>query len=113
MTAIPFVRQYPSGRLGFQEVERPQSIEAKAMAFLNAGGTYFSFLTPEGKAQITAVIGDSGKPVAQELSENGPELLEAIDRLIEESAKHTPIAPVEIQRPALRLIKSPAFGHLV
>lgn len=90
---IPFIRKYPNGRRGLQEIARDPAIESLAAEFIDHAGRYLCEIMPEGKSHLMAIIdkADGCVKVADELVDNGPELLEAVDRLITESVKHIPI----------------------
>lgn len=105
--AIPFIRKFPSGRRGLQEVLRDPQIELKAAEFIDHAGRYLIEVLPDGKVHLMAIIdlAEGCKLVAEETAPNGPELLEATDRLIIESNKHIPIPLYRAEKPALTLVR--------
>jgi len=96
---IPFIRQNPNGKRSLQQIDRSPDIETKAAEFIDHAGRYLVEIVPaEGdnpgtKVHLMAIIdkAEGCVKVAEELVENGPELLKAVDRLVAESVKHIPI----------------------
>jgi len=102
---IPFIRVFPSGEKRLQTLERPQDIYLKACKFIAHGGRYLvSILIKPNNVEVEAeviaampmneVLDDNGvvrqeqhvREVASEkCPHDGPELLAAIDRIIEKS----------------------------
>lgn len=85
---LPFVRQYPNGRRCLAEVTPLPEAERLGQAFIANGGAYVCEILPGGKARIAAcmLIDDKQVDVAEEVCENGPELMAAVDRLVRASA---------------------------
>ncbi|MDE2104682.1 MAG: hypothetical protein KGL39_46025 [Patescibacteria group bacterium] len=90
--AVPFIRGFPNGRRSLQEVLRSPDIQLKANEFIAHNGRYLIHITKDDRVDLIAIIDVDGeaKDVAQESTVNGPELLEAVDRLVLESVKHIP-----------------------
>lgn len=88
--SVPFIRGYPSKRCGVQSVERPLDIELMSKNFIDAGGLFFCEVLKDGKVNLFAVVmkGEEPVEVESELSENGPELLEAVDGLVRRAITH-------------------------
>lgn len=90
---IPFIRMNPSGQRSLQQISRSIPIEEKAAEFIDAAGRYLTEIRTDGKVHLMAIIDKAGgcKEVAHETCDNGPDLPEAVDRLVKESVKHIPI----------------------
>ena len=85
---IPFIRVFPNGRNGLTEITRSADIEALAHRFIAHDGRYLIMIAEDGAVKLAAVVLVDGEPdgVAAESCGNGPELLEAVDRLVRASA---------------------------
>lgn len=90
---IPFIRGLPNGRRGLQEIARSAPIETKARKFIAHDGRFLVEIQPDERVKLMAIIDvDAGaKEVATEYSPNGPELLDAVDRLVEAAAEKIPL----------------------
>lgn len=91
--SIPFVRQYPSGRRGLQEVLRDPKIELHAAEFIDHAGRFLIEILPDGRAHLMAIIdlAQGCTRVAEETCANGPDLMDAVDRLVEAAYPRIPI----------------------
>lgn len=87
---IPFIRHFPDGHKSVQEIPRSPSVEKIARRFLATGGRYYSEVTDSGDVKLSAIKMRDGEPweVEREISDNGPELTQAVDRLVLASEKH-------------------------
>lgn len=89
--SIPFTQYLlPFGRQRAVTIKRSDYIEAIAQRFIDAGGYYEAEFLTTGEVSFTAgmeVEGESTE-VEIELCPNGPEVLNAIDRLITRSVSH-------------------------
>jgi len=78
---IPFVRKFPSGNGAVQTVLRPENIGLLAKRFIAAGGSYTVEIMPNARVRLSAC-----DPGLCELfgcdTDNGPAMIDAIDRLI-------------------------------
>lgn len=91
--AIPFIRRVPSGRRSCQEITRPPKIEEMAAEFIDHAGRFLIEILPSGQVHLMAII-DLAKgctKVAEEFCDNGPDLPEAVDRLVTVAHPHIPI----------------------
>lgn len=94
---IPFVRIYPNGLRGLQTIERDEATYKLACRFIAAGGRYGICIEADGTVDMVAVMKDaSGEDglAAQELANNGPELLAAVDRLVAASIANMDSLPI-------------------
>lgn len=91
--SIPFIRHFPSGRRGAQEIARSPKIETKAAEFIDHAGRFLIEILPDGKVHLMAIIdlAEGCTKVADEICANGPDLMEAVDRLIETAHPRIPI----------------------
>lgn len=88
---LPFVRQFPNGRRGLSTVEVADDVGHMGKKFIALGGAYVCEILPSGYARIAACVqGEDGKQidVEQDACENGPNLIEAVERLVRASVKH-------------------------
>ncbi len=97
---IPFIRNFPNGRRALQQVARHPDIEAKATHFISFGGQFHIAIEEDGDVTLTANLPKDRLPltcgistaerenVETETSFNGPELLDAVDRIVTNSEKH-------------------------
>lgn len=85
---IPFICDYPAprGRV-LREILR-SGVQLAADTFIAAGGRYLLEIVEGGKIHLMAVMPDGyeGRKVAEETCGNGPELMDAIDKLVLDSA---------------------------
>lgn len=82
---IPFTQYLlPDGRKRQVGVERPPDIEALAERFIASGGWFEAEILTTGEVSLTAcdTIDDEPQDIDIELAPNGPEVPEAVDRLI-------------------------------
>ena len=81
---IPFIHLYPNGRRSLSEIERPEPIEDVARKCIAHGVEYYVGILPSGQAKVQAVrIDETGEREGDaEVCDNGPALLEAVDRVI-------------------------------
>lgn len=102
---IPFIRVFPNGRNGLTEITRSADIEALAHRFIAHDGRYLIMIADDGAVKLAAVVLRDGEPdeVAAETCDNGPKLLEAVDRLVRKSAEH-PQAGGHMERAAIPTI---------
>lgn len=84
-SGVPFTRVYPDGSTRLQSIDRPRDIVFKARRFCLYGGEFGVALLDDGRVSLCAAwtnqAGDR-PPVALERTSNGPEMLDAIDRLV-------------------------------
>lgn len=87
---LPFVRQYPTGRRALSEVTVFPAIEMIGQQFIAAGGVYVCEILRNGQARLAAamLIDGEQKDVEVEVTDNGPALTAAVNRLICNSVKH-------------------------
>lgn len=88
---IPFIRAYPNGDYVMQTIERPGAIDFMAGRFIANGGRYFIAVMNDGDVRMDAAIAvpdGTLHTLATEQVENGPEVVEAVDRLVRESIRH-------------------------
>lgn len=90
---IPFVRQNPSGKRSLQEIARGRAVETKAAEFIDHAGRFLIEILKDGRVHLMAIIDLAGgcTKVAEEFCANGPELPEAVDRLVIAAYPHIPI----------------------
>lgn len=87
---IPFVRQFPNGRRALSEFSASPEVEELGRKFIALGGAYVCEILPSGYARIAACVQRKGKQVdvEQDACENGPPLVDAVERLVRASVKH-------------------------
>lgn len=86
--SIPFTQFIrPSGRPQPVTVDRPAEIEAMAQELIEAGYRFEIEVLTTGHINMDCVRPGADEPLAGELSRNGPEVLEAVDRMV--TAAHT------------------------
>ena len=79
--SIPFTQYLlPDGRKRYELVDRPQEIEDIANSFIANGGKFECEILTTGHVSFTACKFD--RDVEIEICTNGPDVLEAIDRLV-------------------------------
>lgn len=97
--AIVFIRKDPNGKRSLQEIVRGRNVDMKAAEFIDHAGRFLIEIMPDGQVHLMAIIdlAEGCTKVAEEFCPNGPELPEAVDRLV--LAAH-PKIPVKILVPA-------------
>lgn len=90
--AIPFTQYVlPHGRKRAESIERPPEIETLAHKFINGGGWYECEVLTTGHVSFTACLNtdeDGPQDIEIVISKNGPEVLDAVDKLVRASVKH-------------------------
>lgn len=87
---IPFIRTLPDGTTKVTTVDRGKEIGALASHFLAAGGRYLVMKMPDETVEMVAVLSNGDEEptaVACETTEDGPPMLDAIDRLVRDSVQ--------------------------
>ena len=77
---IQFLR--PHGRRSKQKIERPQEVEARAELLKEKGYEFHAEMLTTGQVSLTVFDPETEADVAIEVIPNGPEVLDAVDRLI-------------------------------
>lgn len=80
----------PDGRKQDTTIERPEVVEALARKIVEAGGRFEIEVLRTGAISLEVVADDPDddlRSVAHELCSNGPEVLVAVDKLVEEAAR--------------------------
>lgn len=87
---IPFIRQYPGTRRGLTEISCFPAIEDLAREFIAQGGKYLIEILPSQQVRVVACLLANGCQVdiVEETVENGPELLNAVNRIIGKSVNY-------------------------
>jgi hypothetical protein len=75
----------PDGRRETVWIERTAEVAALAKAIVEAGGRFEIEELMDHTVSMAVEKGDDG-PVAMELCKNGPDVLDAVDRLVREAA---------------------------
>lgn len=90
---VPFIRQYPNGRRKAETIIRGREVERLAAEFIDCAGRYLIEIQRDGDVKLMAIIDLQGgcTEVATEIVENGPALLEVVDRLVRASVKNIPL----------------------
>lgn len=103
---IPFIRKYPNGRRGLQEIPRDPVIEQKAAEFIDHAGRFLIEIVPPsqvpkdpndpaGQTQVHLMaiidLAEGCTKVSEKFCPNGPELGEAVDQLVEEAYPKIPL----------------------
>jgi hypothetical protein len=90
---VPFIRCLPGGKRVLNEIARDPAVELKAAEFIDHAGRFLTEIRTDGLVHLMAIIdkADGCIEVAHKSCENGPELLDAVDALIEEAYPHIPI----------------------
>ena len=73
----------PEGRRKEIQIVRSAEIEALAHSFIEAGGKYEAEILRTGEVSLTAHM--DGQDIKMVLCANGPEIPQAVDRLVRES----------------------------
>lgn len=84
-TPIPFIETLPDGRTRGVAIDRGQDVYDVAARFIDRGGRYLMRGAQGGMVNLVAVMPDPAgelDAVAFEETEDGPPLLDAIDKLI-------------------------------
>lgn len=89
-TEIPFIRSFPSGTTRLTTIDRGKELYGLACQFIAAGGRYMVMKMDDGETvELVAALGNGpGKEptgIACETTEDGPPMLDAIDRLVRDS----------------------------
>lgn len=90
---IPFIRIFPFGERGLQQVDRGEALYALACRFIAGGGRYGIYIKDDGSVDLVALMkGPNGDetPIATETSSNDARLLEAVDRIVKASVANIP-----------------------
>lgn len=89
MKGIEFTQYLmPDGRRQQQWVERPEEVALLAERLRDAGVVFeIEMLSDYATISMTAEHPSEEEPIAHELAPNGPEVLEAVDRLIQTAAE--------------------------
>lgn len=88
---IAFIQWLPDGTSVGRSIDRGPVVYAQAQTFLEKGGRYACVIRLGGEAELVAgfPLDDGGKGemalVAEEVIQDGPEIGEAIDRLVASS----------------------------
>jgi len=81
MPDVPFTQYMrPNGRPVPMTIDRPESVANQAQQLLEAGFCLEAEVLTTGQVSIT--VSDGENDIAGELTENGPGILDAVDRLI-------------------------------
>jgi len=90
--SIPFTQFLrPNGRRRPTEIDMPSEIEDLAKSFIEAGGWFECEELTTGHASLTACWKDDqegSKDIAIEVVENGPPVVEAVERLVRKAAAY-------------------------
>lgn len=85
--SIPFTQYLlPDGRTRQESIERPVEVETVARSFIAAGGCFEAEMLGDGQVSLTAELGETC--VAIEIVPNGPEVPNAVDRIVNETAAY-------------------------
>lgn len=88
---IPFTQYLlPDGRKRPISIDRPQDVEDMAAEFIEAGGWFEAEMLTTGKVSLTAcmIVDDEPDDVEIVLTDNGPGIEEAVDKLVRAAVKH-------------------------
>lgn len=78
---VPFFQFLrPDGRATLTHIMRPEAVADKARAIIEAGFRFESEILTTGEASFT--ISDQDGDYAVEICPNGPEVLDAVDKLV-------------------------------
>jgi hypothetical protein len=84
--SIPFTQFLrPNGRQRFATIDRPEEIEAQALAVIRAGGRFTAEVLRTGHASIACEYED--EDIAIEVVMNGPKIPEAVDKVVKSAYK--------------------------
>lgn len=83
----------PSGRRSAQEITRGRAVETKAAEFIDHAGRFLIEILKDGRVHLMAIIdlAQGCTQVAEEFCPNGPELPDAVDKLVNAAHPHIPI----------------------
>jgi hypothetical protein len=81
---VSFIQRYPTGKGSIQTIPRPEAIGLRALTFLAAGGWYIAEILTSGGVKLSATDANMRELVTLD-SSNSPELLDAVDALINRS----------------------------
>ncbi len=72
-------------------IDRPEEVEAVAERFVAGGGWFEAEILTTGHVSLTACMNrdDGDNDIEIEVVENGPAVVEAVDRLVARAIKHT------------------------
>lgn len=88
---IPFTQYMrPNGRACHVHINRPQSVEAAAKLFLDAGGWFEIEHLSTGDVSMTACMIDKDREPFDaeiEVCPNGPEVIKCVDKLVARAVK--------------------------
>lgn len=104
---IPFIRCLPGGKRVLNEISRAPAIELKAAEFIDHAGRFLTEIRKDEKVYLMAIIdlAEGCTMVAEEVCDNGPELLEAVDRLVTAAYLRIPIKILTPANKNLEIVK--------
>jgi hypothetical protein len=79
----------PDGRKSPQFIDRPEEVEGKAKAVVEAGGWFEMEMlnVPSGLPNVSITCAYQGDDLVMELAVNGPPVVKAVDAVVEEAYK--------------------------
>lgn len=96
--SIPFTQFLrPNGKRRHVSIDRPADVEAKAQALIDAGCRFEIEELTTGHVNIECcgpVLGEDGT-ISGELCHNGPEVLEAVDRIVNAACERLVEGPIK------------------
>ena len=80
----------PNGQRKTVLIERPSEIEALADKFIAGGGWFECEVLTTGQVSLTACMNrdDGDNDLEIEVVNNGPDVVDAVDRLVQRAIKH-------------------------
>jgi hypothetical protein len=90
MTEIPFTQFLrPSGERRQTFIDMPREVALLAKRFLEEGGRYTSEMIRPGEVNLCAefTIDDERRDIVSLIAQNGPDIVDAVEKLIRESYK--------------------------
>lgn len=87
---IPFTQYLrPNGRPRETGIDRPADVEALAERFIASGGWFEAEVLSTGDVSLTAcaIVDDEPQDIDIEIAPNGPEVPQAVDRLVRRVSK--------------------------
>ena len=77
----------PDGRKSPQFIDRPDEVETKAKAVVEAGGWFEMEMlnVPEGLPNVSITCAYQGDDLVMQLAVNGPPVVEAVDKVVAEA----------------------------
>jgi len=89
MKPIPFTQYLlPNGRTKEITIDRPGDIAELAEKFIQVGGRFAAEILMTGQIALYAEKEDKEEePVAMEIIPNGPEVIEAVDKIIKKAGE--------------------------